>query len=99
MKIISKKLNKKNKICSLSQFNSFINREPHKEELSSLEVTTSAHINKMGNSAIVDFRNLIELAKSASKNQDIPMADLFYELKELKEKEVGIIHNYLAKQK
>lgn len=87
------------KECPVSskQFNSFIDRKipgPPKDVLGA-----TVNISKMGDCAILDFRNLIELAKSASKDQDTPKADLFYKLKELKEKEVGIIHNYLTKHR
>jgi len=84
---------------SFKQLMSLIDTEYQKPTESSLEVTKSAYIGKMGDIAIRDFRNQIELAKLASREQDSPMADLFYELKELKEKEVGLIYNYIAKQK
>ena len=86
------------KKVSPKQFNSFINTEHQVPAESALEVTTSTSIGKMGDCAIRDCRNLIELAKSASKEQDSALADLFYELKELKEQEIGLIYNYI-KQK
>lgn len=84
---------------SLSNFLSFIDRKLPKGKLNALEVTTSTSINTMGDIAIQDYKDLIELAKLASNEQDSPMADLFYELKELKEKELGLIYNYIAKHK
>ena len=95
---ISKQKTMTHKKVSSKKLLKFIDTEYQKPPESSLEVTRSTSIGKMGDMAIQDFRNLIELAKSASKNQNIPMADLFYELKELKEKEIGVIYNYL-KQK
>ena len=83
---------------SPKQFNSFINTEHQVPAESALKVTTSTSIGKMGDRAIRDFRHLIELAKSASRNENSPMADLFYELKELKEQEIGLIYNYIKQE-
>lgn len=96
---ISKQKTMTHKKVSSKHFLKFIDRERPKSLKSSLEVTRSSSIGKMGDIAIRNFRNLIELAKSASRNENLPMADLFYELKELKEKEIGLIYNYIAKQK
>lgn len=95
---ISKQKTMAYKKVSPKQFNSFIDTEHPKPAESPLEVTRSTPIGKMGDIAIRDFRNLIELAKSASRDQNSEMADLFYELKELKEKEIGLIYNYITKK-
>ncbi len=81
------------------RFLSFIDREPSKKKFNVLEVTRSTSISKIGEDAIQDFRDLIELAKAASEEQDSEMADLFYELKGLKEQEIGIIYNYITKHR
>lgn len=93
-----KKNGSKAKGISFKQLLRFINRELPKSEFNALELTRSTFIDEMGDSAIQDLRNLIELAKLASREQDLPMADLFYELKELKEQEIALIYNYI-KQK
>ena len=92
---ISKQKTLTHKKISHKAFNSFIDTEYPKPAENSLETTGSIPIGRMGDDAIQDLRNLIELAKTASGNQDSKMADLFYELKELKEKEIGIIYNYI----
>ena len=82
---------------SSEAFLKFIDRKLPEVPKNVPEVTRSTSINKIMKDAEQDFKNLIELAKSASGEQNSPMADLFYELKELKEKEIGIIYNYITK--
>ena len=84
---------------SSKQFLKFIDIEIPKSKFNALEVVQSTSIDKMGDDAMRDFKNLIELAKAASREQNSEMADLFYELKELKEKEIGIIYNYITKHR
>lgn len=84
------------KIISDNQFSSFIDRKLPESPKNALEVTGSTFIGKIMERTEQDFRNLIELAKYASREQNSEMADLFYELKELKEKEIGVIYNYIT---
>jgi len=92
-------INKEGKKVSYKQFLKFIDRELPESPKNVLEVAGSTFIDKTREGAERDLIFLIEAAKVASKEEDIITADLFYELKELKEKELGLIYNYIAKYK
>jgi len=92
------KINKESKKLSPKQFLKFIDRKLPESPKNVLEVTGSTFIGKIREGAERDLIFLIEAAKVASKEEDIITADLYYELKELKEKELGIIYNYIKQR-
>ena len=80
------------------QFLKFIDRKLPESPKNVLEVTGSTFIGKIREGAERDLIFLIEAAKVASRKEDLITADLFYELKELKDKELELIYNYIKRK-
>lgn len=102
-KIPKTKLSKQKKMSytkiNPKAFMSLIDTSYEKSPESSVEVVKMRNTYGFLLSAENDLKELIELAKIASGEDDLVMADFFYELMELKQKELELIYNYRANKR
>jgi len=90
-------INTKSKKISFKKLFSFINRKVSKSPQNAVGMPIKSFMAKTMTGAERDLVFLIEAGKAASNQDDLVSADFFYELIELKEKELEVIYNYIKR--